>query len=273
MSAVIDYLEMDLLSFSTDVVREAGALLMHYFRRDIDIRLKGRINLVTEADLAAEKLIAARIQARFPKHGLLCEEGSGFDGQSDYKWIVDPLDGTTNFAHGYPCFCVSMGLERRGELLLGTVFNPVSNELFHALRGEGAFLNGRKIAVSRAETLECSLLSTGFPYDIRSSQNNNIDNFSLLAVHARAIRRDGAAALDLCYVGAGWFDGYWELHLSPWDTAAGVLIVEEAGGRVTDISGGPYSHYNREIIASNGLVHDEMVRMLNSRRLAADSTS
>jgi myo-inositol-1(or 4)-monophosphatase len=257
---------MDLLSFSTEVTREAGALLMRYFRRDFNIQLKGRINLVTEADIAAEKLIASRIRARYPSHGLLCEEGHNIAGNSEFLWIVDPLDGTTNFAHGYPCFCVSMGLEHRGELLLGAVFNPISNELFHAVKGEGAFLNGRRLAVSGTETLEGSLLATGFPYDIRSIQENNIDNFSMLALNSRAIRRDGAAALDLCYVAAGWFDGYWELHLSPWDTAAGVLIVEEAGGRVTNIAGGSFNHYKGEMIASNGLIHDEMVKLLNVRR-------
>jgi myo-inositol-1(or 4)-monophosphatase len=159
-----------------------------------------------------------------------------------------------------------MGLERRGELLLGAVFNPVSNELFHAVKGEGAFLNGRRLAVSSTETLENSLLSTGFPYDIRSNQENNIGYFSLFAMHARAIRRDGAAAVDLCYVAAGWFDGYWELHLSPWDTAAGALIVEEAGGRISNLDGGCFDHYQGEIIASNGLVHDEMVKLLAARR-------
>jgi myo-inositol-1(or 4)-monophosphatase len=257
-------LEMDGLSFATEVAREAGALLLRYFRRDLHIRLKGRINLVTEADIAAEKLIASRIQARFPQHGLLCEEGNNIEGRSEYRWIVDPLDGTTNFAHGYPCFCVSMGLECRSQILLGVIFNPIMNELFHAVRGEGAYLNGRRLAVSSNETLEESLLCTGFPYDIQSNRENNIDNFALLAMHARALRRDGAAALDLCCVAAGWYDGYWELRLSPWDLAAGALIVEEAGGRVTNLAGGPFDCYQGQVVASNGHVHEALVRLLAS---------
>jgi myo-inositol-1(or 4)-monophosphatase len=245
-----------------DLSREAGAMLMRYFGRSFDIQLKGRINLVTEADIASEKLIAERIQARYPKHHLLAEEGYGHEGKSDFKWIVDPLDGTTNFAHGYPCFCVSIGLEHCGQMLLGVVFNPILNELFYAVRGGGAFLNSRRVAVSKTDSLQESLLCTGFPYDIRTSPENNLDHFVRFITQARAVRRDGAAALDLCYLAAGRFDGFWELKLSPWDTAAGVLIIEEAGGRITDFAGRAFNNYTGQLAASNCLIHEEMLRLL-----------
>lgn len=254
--------ELDLLSFAMDVAREAGATLMRYFGRKFSVQLKGHINLVTEADIASEKLIASRVQARFPQHQMLGEEGYGLRGDSEYKWIVDPLDGTTNFAHGYPCFCVSIGLEHCGQILLGVVLNPILDELYHAVRGGGAFLNGKRIAVSDTDQLQDGLLSTGFPYDIRTSKENNLDNFALFAVNSRAIRRDGAAALDLCNVAAGRFDGFWELKLSPWDTAAGTIIVEEAGGQVSDFTGRAFDHYSGQIIASNGRVHSQMLQLL-----------
>jgi myo-inositol-1(or 4)-monophosphatase len=252
----------DVLSFAVTIAREAGSLLKDAFATPHRITYKGDINIVTEADLMAENHLRERIRARFPDHDLMAEESADAGTGAEYRWVVDPLDGTTNYAHGYPVFCVSVALEHRGQIVLGAVYNPMLDECFSSLRGGGAFLNGRSLSVSRTDALTRSLLATGFPYDIRESLDNNLDHFKTLALKAQAIRRAGSAALDLAYVAAGRFDGFWELKLAPWDTAAGWLLVEEAGGRVTNLDGGPYHLYAPHILASNGTIHPALLDLL-----------
>jgi myo-inositol-1(or 4)-monophosphatase len=254
-----------MLNFAIQTAREAGRLLAEKFGRVIQIQDKGDIDIVTEADLAAERLVVESIRSYYPRHAVLAEEAGHVDarggGESDYKWIVDPLDGTTNYAHGYPVFCVSVALEHKGKIVLGVVYDPIREELFAAERGEGATLNGRRIRVSDTEELNRSLLCTGFPYDVREREEF-ARHFSNFIMKAQAVRRDGAAALDLAYVAAGRFEGFWEEGLRPWDVAAGVILVEEAGGKVTRYDGTPFEIYNPPILASNGLVHEQMMRVL-----------
>ena len=253
-----------MLNFATGVARDAGALLRDRLGTKIDISHKGSINLVTDVDLASEKLIREAISTYYPRHEILAEEGGLTESSSEYRWVVDPLDGTTNYAHGYPVFCVSIALEHHGEIVVGVVYDPMREELFTAERGGGAALNNRPIRVSAIDDLTQGILSTGFPYDIKTSKLTNLDHWANFAMNAQALRRDGAAALDLCYVACGRYDGFWELNLSPWDTAAGALIVAEAGGRVTDFSGGVFSNYKPEVLASNGEIHDRMIEVLRS---------
>lgn len=247
-----------------DAAKSAGLLLKRNIGRRHTIEFKGVIDVVTEMDIKAEDMIMKTIKARFPEHGILTEESFEQKSGSGYRWIIDPLDGTTNYLHGFPIFCVSIALEREGEIILGVVFNPMLNELFTAEKGKGAYLNSKKIRVSGISELTKSLLATGFPYDVRTSPDNNISHFANLAVRAQAIRRAGSAALDMCYVACGRFDGFWELKLKPWDTAAAMLIIKEAGGIVTDFNGSAFSLYSGETLASNGLVHDEMIEVLNA---------
>ena len=251
-----------MLDFAIDVAQEAGRLLRDRLGSRIDIIHKGAINIVTDVDLASEQLIRDRIATHYPRHEVLAEEGGLAESASDYRWVIDPLDGTTNYAHGFPVFCVSIGLEYQGETILGVVYDPMREEMFTAERGGGAALNNRPIRPSSTADLVQSLLSTGFPYDIRTSTLTNLDHWANFAMNAQALRRIGSAALDLCYVACGRFDGFWELSLSPWDMAAGALIVAEAGGRVTDFQGNPFSNYKPEVIASNGLIHGRMVEIL-----------
>ncbi|MCI0491043.1 MAG: inositol monophosphatase [Blastocatellia bacterium] len=251
-----------MLDFAIRVARDAGRILSDRFGTRIDISHKGAINLVTDVDLASERLIRDLIADHYPRHEVLAEEGGLGEMRSEYRWIIDPLDGTTNYAHGYPVFCVSIALEYRGETLLGVVYDPCRDELFTAERGAGAALNHKPIRVSETSDLMQSLLSTGFPYDIKTARLTNLDHWSNFAMNAQALRRDGAAALDMCYVACGRFDGFWELNLSAWDMAAGALIVREAGGRVSDFSGNEFSHYKPEVIASNGLIHAPMIEVL-----------
>lgn len=253
----------NVLDFAVTIAREAGALLKEKFAAPHQVTYKGVINIVTEADLMAEDHLRKRIQAKFPHHDILAEESPEMRSGSDSRWIIDPLDGTTNYAHGYPVFCVSVALEVKGNIALGVVYNPMLDELFFARKGEGAFLNGRTLSVSRTDELTRSLLATGFPYDIRESKDNNMSYFESMAFKAQAIRRAGSAALDLAYVAAGRFDGFWELKLAPWDTAAGWLLVEEAGGLVTDLRGAPYHLKAPHILASNGGIHPAMMDVLN----------
>ncbi|MDX9746003.1 MAG: inositol monophosphatase family protein [Syntrophales bacterium] len=248
------------------IVREAGLLLRERFGRPQKIEYKGRINIVTEADHASEDLIINKIRALYPNHDIMTEESRGVATGADYRWIVDPLDGTTNYAHGYPVFCVSLALERRGTICCGAVYNPMLNEMFCAERGGGAHLNGEKIRVSATTVLSESLLATGFPYDIRESDENNISYFNYMAVNAQAIRRAGSAALDMAYVAAGRFDGFWELKLMPWDTAAAWLLITEAGGSVTDLFGEPFSLQSPHVLASNGIIHGDMKAVLSRSR-------
>ncbi len=246
------------------IARDAGALLMQYFQRGIKIEYKGDADLVTAADRASEKLIRERISKQFPSHDVLGEEQGLNDQGSDYRWYVDPLDGTTNFAHGYPVFCVSMALEHRlqgqaGKRVAGVVYDPTRDELFTAEPGKGAQLNGEAIHVSKAAQLKECLVATGFPSHKRH-KNPNIHFYHQITLRTHGVRRAGSAALDLCNVASGRFDGFWEFNLNPWDTAAGVLIVEEAGGRVTRFDGSPFELDSRETLGSNGLVHDALLR-------------
>jgi myo-inositol-1(or 4)-monophosphatase len=239
------------------VAREAGEILREEFHRPPQIRYKGEVDLVTQADRRSEEAIVTRLSACFPDHAIAAEEGSGHEGSSEYRWHVDPLDGTTNFAHGYPCFCVSIALAQAGTLLAGVVYNPIYDELYAAARGEGATLNGRKIEVSTVPTLATSLLCTGFPVHKRLA-TPNIHYYWDFTLRSHGVRRDGSAALDLACVAAGRFDGFWEFNLQKWDTAAGVLLVQEAGGKVTDFHGKPYELGGPVVLATNGLIHEEM---------------
>jgi myo-inositol-1(or 4)-monophosphatase len=254
-----------LLNFAINTAREAGAILADRFGRQLQIRNKGVIDLVTESDLAAEALVIDRIKSYYPRHAILAEESGtsrSVEGNSEYRWIIDPLDGTTNYAHGYPCFCVSLALERAGVIEIGVIYDPMRDELFAAERGQGASLNARRIHVSETEALTNALVCTGFPYNIRDRGADFVRHFSNFLMHAQAVRRDGSAALDMAYVACGRFDGFWEEGLNPWDVAAGVLLVEEAGGRVSDYAGGPFSIYKPPVVASNGLVHEAMREVL-----------
>src|SRR6185437_14431092 len=248
----------DFLSPMQELAREAGNLLMSYFGK-VAIEYKGDADLVTKADRTSENLIVERIRRRWPNHDLIGEEGSRTETGSDYRWYVDPLDGTTNFAHGYPVFCVSMGLEYKGELLAGVVYDPTRDEMFVAAKGSGAQLNGRAIRVSKTARLKESLVATGFPSHKRH-KNPNINFYHQITLRSHGVRRAGSAALDLCYTACGRFDAYWEFNLNPWDTAAGVLLVEEAGGKITNFSGGPFEIASREVLASNTVLHEEVLR-------------
>ena len=241
------------------IAREAGALLMSYFDRNIKIEYKGDVDLVTAADRASEALIAERLRARWPQHDIVGEEGTRTDTGAEFRWYVDPLDGTTNFAHGYPVFCVSIALARRDhELEVGVLYDPTRNELFAAERGQGAALNGKPIHVSKSPRLAESILGTGFPSHKRH-KNPNIYFYQQITLRSHGVRRAGSAALDLANVAAGRFDGFWEFNLNPWDTAAGVLLVQEAGGKVTRFDGMPFRLDSREVLATNGLIHDEVI--------------
>ena len=246
--------------------KAGGKVLRNFFAKEIRIEFKGEVNLVTEADRAAEAVVIRTLRKPFPNHRFLAEEGGAQDAAgsagSVHKWIIDPLDGTTNFAHSYPTFCVSIGLEIRGEIVLGVVYDPLREEMFLAEKGQGATLNGRPIHVSKTEKLNAGLLVTGFAYDVRDDLTNNLDHFANVSLRAQGVRRTGSAALDLCYVACGRFDGFWEMKLSPWDTAAAFLIATEAGAAVTDFSNRPYTIYLKEILATNGKIHSEMVEIL-----------
>jgi myo-inositol-1(or 4)-monophosphatase len=248
------------LEVAIDVAREAGKILREEMERPLTIAYKGEFDLVTQADRRSEALIVRRLQEYFPQHAVAAEEGTGKDTGSEYRWHVDPLDGTTNFAHGYPCFCVSMALARKNELLLGVIYNPVYDELFTAARGEGAAFNGRKIHCSKIDAVKNSLLCTGFPNHERQ-WHPNIHFYWDFTLRSHGVRRDGSAALDLAYVAMGRLDSFWEFGLKPWDTAAGVVLVEEAGGRVSDMMGQPYTLGGPSILASNGFIHAEMVKV------------
>ena len=246
-----------------EAARIAGIVLTEHAQSGFRVEHKDTVNLVTDADRRAEQAVVDVIKKAYPTHHILAEErGLRAGKDSPYKWVIDPLDGTTNFAHGFPAYCVSIGLEYQSRGILGIVLDPTRQELFVAETGRGASLNGAPLRVSSTVRLDSALLVTGFAYDIRESPQNNLDYFARFALRAQGIRRTGSAALDLCYVAAGRFDGFWEIKLHPWDTAAGALIVQEAGGRVTDFKGGRFSIYGQEIVASNGLVHDEMLAVL-----------
>jgi myo-inositol-1(or 4)-monophosphatase len=245
------------LSVAIETALEAGKILREEYGRTPDISYKGDVDLVTQADRLSEQAIVSRLSKYFPTHAISAEEGLGTEGNSEFRWHVDPLDGTTNFAHKYPCFSVSIALARKDTLLASVVYNPIYEELFSAARGEGAWLNGHAIAVSKVRTLSESLLCTGFPVHKRLA-SPNIHYYYDFTLRSHGVRRDGSAALDLASVAAGRFDGFWEFGLKPWDTAAGMLLVEEAGGRVSDFHGVSYALGGRVVLATNGLIHEEM---------------
>ena len=253
-----------MLNFAIQVARDAGNLLVQRLGA-AQISNKGDIDLVTEADIAAEELIIDRIRSHYPLHGILAEESGEAVQQgtsrSEWKWIIDPLDGTTNYAHGYPCFCVSIAVEHAGTLEIGVVYDPMRDEMFAAERGQGATLNERRIRVSSVEGLNSAMMCTGFPYDVRTRPDFARD-FTNFTLHAQAVRRDGSAALDLAYIACGRFDGFWEDGLNPWDIAAGAILISEAGGRITNYENEPLDIYTKKVVASNGRVHDAMLQLL-----------
>jgi len=256
----------EMCALGEKLARAAGALQREKYETSIEIRTKSAsIDLVTEVDHACEVMIVAGLHEARPGDAILAEEGRGEDRDgARWRWIIDPIDGTTNYAHGYPRFCVSIGVEFEGERAAGVVYDPLLDEMFTAVRGRGAQLNGTAIGVSQEERLGNALVATGFAYDVRRSAQDNINHFIAFVKHARAIRRDGSAALDLCYVAAGRFDVYWELKLHPWDVAAGLLIVDEAGGRTSDLSGGPPQRSGFECVATNGRLHDQVLAILQA---------
>jgi myo-inositol-1(or 4)-monophosphatase len=246
----------DYLEAAMEIAQEAGKILREEFDRPAQISYKGDVDLVTQADKRSEQAIVTRLTKYFPDHSIAAEEGTGHEGGSEFRWHVDPLDGTTNFAHGYPCFSVSVALAQRGALLAGVVYNPFYDELFAAARGAGATLNSKRIFVSKVDVLATSLMCTGFPVHKRLA-NPNIHYYWDFTLRSHGVRRDGSAALDLASVAAGRFDGFWEFGLKAWDTAAGVLLIEEAGGKVSDFAGQPYQLGGPVILATNGVIHEE----------------
>jgi myo-inositol-1(or 4)-monophosphatase len=255
-----------MLTVAIEAAREAGKFLRQNLGRVRSIELKEgqEKNLVTEIDRGSEALILELIGKHYPQHEILAEESGRSKGRtSEYRWIVDPLDGTTNFTHGFPVFCVSIGLEWKGELLLGVIYDPNFDELFTAEKGRGAFLNGKRLRVSQRQSLIESMLVTGFPYNITENPGNAVELFVKFLMEAQAVRRMGSAAIDLAYVAAGRYEGFWEVALNPWDMAAGVLLVREAGGTITNFAGTPVSIYEKEVLATNGLVHQKMIDVLN----------
>jgi myo-inositol-1(or 4)-monophosphatase len=252
------------LEAARTVAREAGEIHRRDFNRRGDVAFKGEIDLITETDTASQALIHDRLAALFPGHDFLGEEGLRNLTGAEFRWVIDPLDGTTNFAHRFPWFCVSIGLEHRGALVAGVVFNAISGELFSAEAGGGAFLNDAPIRVSSIGDIGRGLLATGFPYDIRKTRTN-IAAHDRVLLASQAIRRCGSAALDLCYVACGRFEAFWELKLNPWDTAAGLVVLAEAGGRASDFAGRPADIYRPELCASNGLIHEALLGLLKEK--------
>lgn len=259
------------LAAAETIAREAGEILRAGYGRAKQIDFKGAVDLVTEFDTASERHIVQRLGAAFPRHILRAEEGGLINGSADgdYEWLIDPLDGTTNYAHAFPVFAVSLALVRRGRVVVGVVYDPLRDELYSAEADAGATLNGRRIRVSSTADLGASLLATGFPYDVRTNPDSNLDHHAHFAVRAQGIRRAGAAALDLAWTACGRLDGFWELRLNPWDLAAGALIVLEAGGRVTDIHGGDDWLRFPSIVASNGRIHAAMLAVIEQGESAA----
>ena len=260
----------NLTQTAIQAARLGGAILQDYAKKGFTVHSKGEtINLVTEADLHSEKSIIESIRTTFPEHQILGEEQGLQDiPQHPIKWIIDPLDGTVNFAHGFPMYNVSIGVEYQGTCVIGVIYDPTRDELFLGQQGRGATLNGTPIHVSATPTLVKALLVTGFAYDIHTATDNNLKEFSAFAIRAGGMRRTGTAAIDLCYIACGRLDGFWELQLKPWDTAAGKVIVEEAGGKITDYAGKPYSIYGSTVLATNGHIHSEMIEVLREIRSA-----
>lgn len=257
----------EFLRVAKEAARRAGEIQLEKRGQVGTITFKGDINLVTEVDQSCEAAILEVLTKKYPEHQILTEE-RGVVGQRSpqYKWIIDPLDGTTNYAHGYPCYCVSIALEYEGTVIIGVIYNPTREEWFEGIRGRGAFLNGKKISVSKNRSLQRALLATGFAYDVQQSSDNNLDHFAKFILTSQAVRRDGAAAIDLAYVACGRYDGFWELGLYAWDVAAGALLVQEAGGKVSMFDGSPLDIHGKRIVASNGQIHNEMLAILAKKR-------
>ena len=253
---------MELANAIAPIARDAGALLMEHFRRGVKTEYKGagEVDLVTVADRASEKLIVERVRQQWPSHDIMGEEGARTEQGSEWRWYIDPLDGTTNFAHGYPVFCVSIGVEREGEMVAGVLYDPTRDELFQAEKNAGATLNGAPIRVSSRNRLAESLTATGFPSKKRH-QSPNVYFYHQVTMRSHGVRRAGSAALDLANVACGRYDGFWEFHLNPWDTSAGSLLVKEAGGMVTRFDGSPFRIESDEVLASNAQIHTELIAL------------
>jgi len=258
----------DYLTAAWDAATAAGTLIRQQWQQPKLVDYKGAIDLVTSVDRESERRIVDLLRKKFPGHSILAEEETDLVGtQASHRWIIDPLDGTTNFAHGYPQFCVSLALERDGEVIMGLVYDPLRPERFQAVTGQGATLNGEPILVSGVKDLDRALLATGFPYDQREKADFYLTFFKSFMTRSQGIRRNGSAALDLCYVACGRLDGFWELKLRPWDTAAGALIVAEARGKLSDLSGNQFSIWGEETLASNGAIHDAMVNAARAAKI------
>lgn len=246
------------------IAREAGNIIREGFGKNFSVEFKtNESNLVTEIDQKSEKLIKEFIAKEFPTHSILAEESGSTKGKSEYLWVIDPLDGTTNFAHGLPIFSVSIGVQKNGETIYGAVYDVMRDAMYSAEMGSGAYCDSQKISISKNDNLKRSVLVTGFPYDIADNPNNAIERFGAFLRNSRAVRRLGSAAIDLCYVASGVFDGYWEVSLHPWDMCAGQLLVEEAGGVVTNFQNEKMNIYSKQILATNGFVHNKMIEILN----------
>jgi myo-inositol-1(or 4)-monophosphatase len=252
------------LQVAIEVAHEAGLIQKKYHGKLIKIGYKGtgKNDVVTEVDKKCEAYIVKQLNKAFPDYAVLAEEGTNVDSRVPYKWIIDPLDATVNYSHGHPVFAVSIGLEYKGKIIAGACYSTMLDEMYYAEKGKGAFLNGRKIQVSKTKSLETSLLCTGFAYDVKTNPDNNLNNFAKFILNSQALRRDGSAVIDLCYVACGRYEGFWELNLKPWDVAAATLIIQEAGGKVTRFDGSKFSIYGNQVLASNGKVHKEMMRVL-----------
>ncbi len=258
-----------LAAFTRDLARQVGAFQRSRFGAAVEVRLKGIVDPVTQVDLDSERMIVDAIRRAHPDHDILTEEGSNRESRASHRWVIDPIDGTTNFAHGYPMFCVSIGLEREGQPVMGAVYAPVIDEMYWGVAGGGAFgvrqgSEPRRMQVSTVETLDRAFVITGFPYAIREEPDSVLGPFAKMAVATFAVRRDGTAALDLCYVAAGVYDAFWEMELKPWDVAAALVMLNEAGARVTDMAGGPFRLGMETLAASNGRTHDEMIGVLKA---------
>lgn len=250
-------------SVAVRAAKAAGKILKEGFSKRMRIAYKGRINPVTEYDLKAEKAIVRILSRAYPDHAILTEEGTDRETRSDYLWVIDPLDGTVNYAHGFPVYCVSVALLFRGKPVVGVVYDPERKELFHAIHGSGARINQKKISVTAEKDIERALLATGFSYSVRRTKQDNVAHFGKMIKTAQGVRRPGSAAIDLCWLAAGRLDGFWEFDLHPWDTAAAILMVAEAGGKVSQIDGSPYSIYDKNILASNRYLHGDMRKILS----------
>ncbi len=254
----------EILNFTKETAVAAGQILKKKFNTAHRVAYKGRIDPVTEADLAAEKFITGRIDKKYPIHTILAEEGTGSGKEAEFRWVIDPLDGTVNYAHGFPVYCTSIAVEHEGEMLCGAVYDPERDELFHGASGQGAFMNKTRLKISNETSLKRALLATGFGYNIATAKRNNLGYFARMAKKAQGVRRPGSAAIDLCWLAAGRIDGFWELYLHPWDTAAATIFVTEAGGKITQVNGKPYSIFDDSILVANPTLHARMRRALGS---------